>query len=293
MIDVVWDMETNDPDDFITLLFLAGHPQVNLKAVTTFPGTAAQVGLVRHALQEWFQLDIPIGANKLDSPKNAVSDWHYHAYGHIPPSYEAQSADDILQTYCDATTTLITGAPLTNLRSSIQKAQAAQETWEVGHLVIQGGFAGAGVVPPELQMEKFRGLKTCPTYNLMGDSRAAHLLLNYDKIGLRRFVSKNVCHRVIYDWDLHEQITAIKDKSSALAKIWQGMEAYLQKRPTGKMLHDPLAAACAIDSTIGTWANVRLFQEKGEWGAELDSESKTQIIIDYEHEKFMEIFTAY
>ena len=32
--DVVWDMETGDPDDFLTLLLLLGHPQVNLKAVT-------------------------------------------------------------------------------------------------------------------------------------------------------------------------------------------------------------------------------------------------------------------
>ena len=48
--DVVWDMETGDPDDFLTLLLLLGHPQVNLKAVTVTPGTREQVGLVRQAL---------------------------------------------------------------------------------------------------------------------------------------------------------------------------------------------------------------------------------------------------
>lgn len=41
-IDVIWDMETADPDDFITLLLLLGHPLVNLKAVTVTPGTKDQ-----------------------------------------------------------------------------------------------------------------------------------------------------------------------------------------------------------------------------------------------------------
>ena len=32
MLDIIYDMETDDPDDFLTLLLLLGHPQVNLKA---------------------------------------------------------------------------------------------------------------------------------------------------------------------------------------------------------------------------------------------------------------------
>ena len=63
--DVVWDMETGDPDDFLTLLLLLGHPQVNLKAVTVTPGTREQVGLVRQALA-WFERDIPVGAYNIN-----------------------------------------------------------------------------------------------------------------------------------------------------------------------------------------------------------------------------------
>ncbi|BAZ27654.1 hypothetical protein NIES4074_00810 [Cylindrospermum sp. NIES-4074] len=66
MIDVVWDMETSDPDDFLTLLFLIGHPLVNLKAVTVTPGTPAQIGLVRHALTQWFGLNIPVESHDLE-----------------------------------------------------------------------------------------------------------------------------------------------------------------------------------------------------------------------------------
>ncbi len=96
MINVVWDMETNDPDDFLTLIFLAGHPKVNLKAVTVLPGTAAQIGLVKHTLSQWFKLDIPVGARNVDSEKQAVSQWHYDAYGSIPPSRDALPADEIM-----------------------------------------------------------------------------------------------------------------------------------------------------------------------------------------------------
>lgn len=35
------------------------------------------------------------------------------------------------------------------------------------------------------------------------------------------------------------------------------MEKYLQVRSSGKILHDLLAACCAIDPTIATWARSR------------------------------------
>jgi len=63
MLKAVWDMETGDPDDFMTLLMLLDHPKVDLQAVTVTPGTPEQIGLVRRAL-EWFEKDIPVGAFK-------------------------------------------------------------------------------------------------------------------------------------------------------------------------------------------------------------------------------------
>lgn len=290
MIDIIWDMETNDPDDFLTLLFLAGHPLVRLKAVTILPGTAAQVGLVKHALREWFQLDIPIGARKIDSEKQAVSSWHYAAYGNISPSRDASPAAEVLRQHCDAETILVTGAALTNVREAIL---GSDSTFQCKAIVVQGGFAGAGVVPPELQMDKFKGLTTTTTHNLMGDSEAAQLVLEYDGFGVRRFVSKNVCHRVVYNQHMHEMFTTLKEKSRALSLIWQGMSVYLSHNPSGKMLHDILAASCAIDSSIGTWAEVELYREGNQWGARIYLASKTWIIIDYNHEKFMKVITAY
>lgn len=290
MIDIVWDMETDDPDDFMTLLFLAGHPQVNLKAVTVLPGSSAQIGLVRHALHNWFDLDIPVGARNLDAQKIAVSKWHYDAYGEIAPSRDALPAADVLIDCCDSKTTLLTGAALTNLRAAIN-ASTVERRLIVGRLVAQGGFAGEGVVPSELQLDKFKGINTAVTHNLSSDSKATLAVLGYDGISRRDFVSKNVCHRVVYDQTMHDHIAQIKQNSQSLSLIWQGMDVYLKQHPDGKMLHDPLAACCAIDASICTWAEVELYKSDNAWGSRLVPGSSTRIIVDYNHEKFLRIFT--
>ena len=112
-------METGDPDDFFTLLMLLGHPSVDLRAVTISPGTAAQVGVVRWALERFGRTDIPVGARNLDHDKSCVSEWHYKAFGAIPPSRDAEPAAALLVRICDDDTTLVTGAPLNNLGAAL------------------------------------------------------------------------------------------------------------------------------------------------------------------------------
>ena len=107
-MDVVWDMETSDPDDFVTLLLLLGHPRVNLVGVTVTPGTPDQVGVVRQAL-EWFGRAIPVGAFNLAHPVRdtgqgvhgrrgaCVSSWHYAAFGDMPASSDAVPGPELLR----------------------------------------------------------------------------------------------------------------------------------------------------------------------------------------------------
>lgn len=73
------DMETSDPDDFLTLLLLLGHPTVDLRAVTVTPGSRTQVALVRSVLRWFGRTDIRVGAYNLDHPKPCVSAWHGNA----------------------------------------------------------------------------------------------------------------------------------------------------------------------------------------------------------------------
>ena len=276
-------METQDPDDFLTLLLLLGHPDVRLKAVTITPGSASQVGLVRQALR-WFEVDIPVGAHNLDHPKECVSGWHTKAYGQFPPSRDAVPGGELLHAMCDEHTTLITGAPLKNLGSAMQIPG-----FRLGRLVAQGGFAGEGVVPPDRQLPAFRGRVTCPTFNLNGDPRSALQALTHPGILARRFVSKNVCHGVFYDQKLHALVDQVKPGSRSLSLIWQGMEVFLDKNPAGKKFHDPLAACCAIDEAVGLWAEVEIFREHGEWGSRLSPGSGTHIIVDHDHDRFLEV----
>lgn len=289
MLNAIWDMETQDPDDFLTLLLLLGHPKVNLKAITITPGSRDQVGLVRKALS-WFERDVPVGAFNLEHPKSCVSQWHYSAYGNAPPSDDAESGPELLMRLCDESTTLITGAALKNLGGALRRAE---DSFCLGRLVAQGGFAGEGVVSSEKHLPKFRGLTTCPTFNLNGDSKSALLALASPHIHERRFVSKNVCHGVIYDQTLHEKFAAVKDQSLSLELIYKGMERYLRKSPAGKKFHDPLAACCAIEEQIGTWSEVELYREKGEWGSRLMADTRTWIITEYDPERFVQVLTSH
>src|SRR4051812_29846608 len=100
-----------DPDDFLTLILLCGHPRVQLKAVTVTPGSTAQIGLVRWLLKK-FQLNIPVGAFNIEHEKACVSGWHYKTFGQIMPSNNAEPGWKVLVEHCDAKTTLLTGAPL-------------------------------------------------------------------------------------------------------------------------------------------------------------------------------------
>jgi inosine-uridine nucleoside N-ribohydrolase len=298
-LDLVWDMETGDPDDFITLLLLLGHPRVNLLGVTVTPGTPDQVGVVRAALR-WLERDIPVGAFDLDhqprsgasvqaearGPMSAargscVSAWHYKAFGDMPPSRDARPGPVLLRELCSATTTLVTGGPLKNLGGALQLPG-----FELGRLVVQGGFAGDGVVPPERQLAKFAGRVTCPTYNLNGDPRSALAAIASPAIARKRFVSKNVCHGVVYDRAVHDAIGAGRARSRSLELIWRGMDAYLHGGGA-KKLHDPLAACCAIDEAIGEWAEVELYRENGEWGSRLAPGSGVFIITGYDRDRFI------
>jgi len=159
---LIWDMETGDPDDFITLLLLLGHPQVNLLGVTVTPGTPDQVGVVRRALS-WFGRDLPVGAFNIDhrtrsapgegnhGPRGeCVSSWHYKAFGEMPPSRDAVPGPELLHALCRPDTTLVTGAPLKNLGGALRIPG-----FQLGRLVVQGGFAARASSQPSGSSRNF------------------------------------------------------------------------------------------------------------------------------------------
>ncbi len=281
---VLFDMETGDPDDVLT------HPSADLLGVTVTPGTPDQIGVVHHVLSLVGRSDIPVGAFNLDHGKSCVSEWHYKTFGRIPPSTDAnQGWKQLLELWTEGVT-LITGGPLKNIGKTLTFLQTMGTYPMTGGIVVQGGFAGEGVVPLEFQLPKFAGKVTCPTYNLNGDPASAKLVVAAEGLrGRRFFVSKNVCHGVVYDQEMHDLVCAVPNPHPGLYLIKKSMTSYVNGNGA-KALHDPLAAMCALYPEIGTWAEVELYREKGEWGSRLCPGSGTWVLIGYDRQRFLEAF---
>jgi len=281
MINISFDMETADPDDVFTLCILSNHPKVSLKSVTVTPGSMYQIGLVKYILKKLGK-NVPVGSKNINHNKQCVSEFHYNWLGNIGPTDSDGKGDEILYDvickYPDVT--IVCGASLGNI------AQLLDKNVIINKLVVQGGFAGDNVMPPELVLEKFKGRLTCPTFNLNGDVKAALKILASDKIKEKLFVSKNVCNAVIYDQAMHEFMQPYKNNNIGLTMLVDGMSFYLDKKPNGKVFHDPLAACVAIDKNICKFETVELYREKGEWGSRYSSNSNASIYIQVDMDRF-------
>lgn len=273
-MNIHFDMETADPDDVITLCWLANHPVIILRSVSVTPGTLEQIGLVKHILKLSGKENIPVGSFNPNHDKKCVSPFYYkwfNSWSDEQPEDEGYKViENTIKNFPDIT--IVTGAPLKNFSKLDPEIKIRR--W-----VAQGGFAGDNIVPEEYRLEKFKGKVTCPTFNFNGDIPSALKMLNEQCIAERILVSKNVCHSVVYDKDIHQEMSHHKDKNLGLKIIYEGMTKYLEKHPKGKALHDPLAACVALNPGICEFRKVKMYYSKGEWGAKEDMESDTSITI--------------
>jgi len=284
MLDLCFDLETQDPDDVLTLCLVARHPRVRLRAVTVTPGSAGQVGLVRHVLGLLERDDVPVGACDPGTGKEYVSGFHRRWLGGWAPARPDGDVVGVLAPVLEEhpETTLLTGGPLRNLRLLLESgAPVRPARW-----VAQGGFAGDPLVPKERRLAKFDGLTACPTFNFNGDPRAALMALaDSAPIARRELVSKNVTHGVRYDRAFHERLAPYREHTPGLALIHQGMELYLRRRPAGKLLHDPTAACVAVDPSIADWAEAEITREPGGWAARPAERTRTFITTGLDHDR--------
>ncbi len=299
VIPVHFDMETQDPDDVMTLAVLAQHPRARLVGVTLTPGGREQHSLVVHVLRLLGRLDVLVGSGDPDREKPAVSEFHYSWLGR-PPVIEGPLRAarhvlmDVVRLHPDAV--YLTGGPLKNYGA--YAGPRFLRTW-----VGQGGFAGDSVVPPEHRLPKFAGRETCPSFNPNGAVKAFLDILADPRVTERVLVSKNVCHGVAWDRDFHERVRHLVVTCKAtdgLSLVYRGMEKYLQKRPEGKLLHDPLAMCVAIDRSVCSLARVEAYREKGEWGSRVpempalgdpDGGANAWITTSVDRERFFSVLT--
>jgi pyrimidine-specific ribonucleoside hydrolase len=274
---VVFDMETRDPDDALTLCLLATHPRLRLAAVTVNPGTPQQIAVVREILHR-LERSVPIGARDSSSSKaDAVSAFHPTWLGALPDAKADGIAHEILARAftADAGTMLLTGAPLHNLRHLLREHPSVT----IPRWVAQGGFAGDNLVSAERRLAKFDGRTFCESFNFGGDKKATLAALSSPQIAQRDLVSKNVTHGYAWGPELQARLLARSDLHAGAALAREAMAVYLSEHPEGKLLHDPLAACAILDRDAFLWEEVEVLYERGQWGARPSSGTGTFITI--------------
>lgn len=245
--------------------------------MTVFPGGLDQCGLVRAVLAAVGRESVVVGATPRMDDKERVGNFYRRWLGDIVPAEPDCTATEALERSAQLGCHLLTGAPLTNVSRWYDASHETFQSW-----TCQGGFAGDSVVPERFQLDKFRGMETCPTFNLNGDPKGALKLLASARMGRISMVSKNVCHGF---WFGRQRTDALpRDRHAGLSLMLRGMDTYLAKYPDGKALHDILAALMAIAPDLGVWVHGAPYREKGQWGFSADPTSETRILIAVDEE---------
>jgi hypothetical protein len=300
---VLFEMETSDPDDFMTLLWLADHPALALRAVVVTPGSRDQCQLVRWGLDACGRTDVPVGAlhgpawwASEDGRKPRVSGFHYKVYGDSIRDHDvgeiaegpALLAAQLRLDPHERTALLVGSAPKNTGRLLREHGDVVIPYW-----VQQGGFAGDNLVPEPLP--KFRGRLTCPSFNPGGAPRDTLSLLASPRVGQRLFVSKNVCHGVVWTGALQH---ALKERiaqgphRTGRDRMVHALDRYLEDKGVGKAMHDLVAAACLLDEAVCGFKPVSIYREKGEWGALADPGSSTRISVSFQEQRFVEVLAT-
>lgn len=300
MINIIFNCETADPDDMLTLCMLSHHPKVNLVAVTVTPGSYQQIALVKDILHKLEKPNVPVGSRTPNHPKSCVSEFHNKwladGTGSIRTYTEWEHdglGEDVIARITKEypNVKIVSGAALSCVSRFLNKYDA-----KINEVVIQGGFAGDSVVPSEYRLAKFEGRETCPTFNLNADVEAALHVAETQQIQTKIFVSKNVCHGVVYDQAMHERIKPFRYNNKGLDMLVDGMDFYLKNKPSGKAFHDPLAACVAIDRKVCKYAEVEIYRQKGEWGSRKvernGSISDTFISIAVDRDRFEDVLVG-
>lgn len=293
----------HDPDDVFALLYLHGAG-ANIRAITIAEGDPYQVALVR-LICEQVGLDIPIGVADLNrkNPKQydgsfegasvqSYVDYHHRLlkhYGHKLVASADGLGDDIiwetLRKYPDSQFFII-GAPKNTAKYVSRSMLMSDVQPHIRQVTFQGGFMGYDVHQhPVKRLDKFVGKTTCPSYNPNGDVNGTLRIIDTDLIDHLRFVSKNVCHTIVYN---KEQLALSKQmlpKCPAAEMFLVAMDMYLE-RHNEKKFHDPCAAVCMLHPEIAQWVRGKMYREKGGWGTRPDTTSNSETIASIDEDAF-------
>lgn len=240
MKNVIFDMETGDPDDLITLLMLLKNPEINLKAITCYEGSPVQIGLIEHVVALSGKT-IPISG--WNSEIKDLSPYYKEVVGDWKPALSKITPVELLFNELTDDTFILTGAPLTNIAAFLN----SHPDKFISHMTTQGGYLG-NLVPEEKRLEKFKNRTSIRTYNLTNDTDAFNTVNYSKKIKDLTYVTKDLCHGFLYTPEIHEQINFKNDEVSQL--LSKALGFYANKK-VAKAMHDPLAMLFMLYPDIG------------------------------------------
>lgn len=255
---ILLDTGTADPDDILTVAYLADK---GLSAINLWPGSDAQVGLVKSILRE-LGLNIPVGGNGYK--KDCVSSFYSKVFSYSPEKPDAL-CKDLAKDYVDHTI-LTCEAPF-NLDGLDLKEWTAQ-----------GGYAPPQLMSSDQVLDKFKDVDSCQSFNFGSPSLIRRLMTRSTK---RTFISKNVCHGVIYDRAIHATMP-----DGMIKKI---MDIYL-KEHSGKAFHDLLAASTLFDRDICEFKEVEMTNDANKWSCFEKPGTNTFISVGVNKERFWKTF---
>jgi pyrimidine-specific ribonucleoside hydrolase len=253
-----------DPDDYFAILYLVSAG-VDIKLICISPGDPDQIAVARFLI-EMLGINPKIGVGKQREGRSSCSGFHLSllSYHGAPLTGEADGlGSELMETFYTPETELFVCGPL----NSVGNYFGSWPSQIRGKATMQGGFLAYDSHHYNRckRLKKFEGKSEAPTFNLNGDRRGAEVFLKAP-ITDRRFVSKNVCHTVIYDQAIHERFLSIPPNNLASQLIREGMTRYLKKHPEGKKFHDPTAAVAHLHPEVIKWVRGKLYTKGGKWG---------------------------
>lgn len=285
-MNVLFDMETGDPDDLITLILLLVNPDVQLRGITCYQGSPIQIGLIHHVLK-LADKDIPVGGWNCEEPSE-LSPYYTEVVGQWKNAQASMNPVEVFQqVFAEYPNThVLTGAPLTNLGIVLDTLPNIQ----IKDMVTQGGFLG-DVLPPELKLKKFKNKNSFRTYNLGNDLDAftkVNFSTNIEKL---TYVTKDLCHGFLYTPEIHKNVSFGESPIQQLLKKCLEKYALAEK---SKAMHDPLAMLVMIYPYLGQKVNISMNYNIDERGhpvfSSIQSTNHTMGLVTYQKDETWQKF---
>lgn len=274
----------HDPDDFMAICYLVSAG-VDIKSIFITPGDPDQIAIGKF-LVDYLGINAKVYASMPDRNKCSSGGVHIkilqkYGYPLVDTPDDFSKAYDSIINSPPQTEFFVIGPP-TALGTFFEKN--IYMWWK--RLVMQGGFIAYDEhnLPCE-KLDKFMGKTTVPSFNPGGAIKQTLTILQ-TPIRERKFVSKNLCHTIVYDKNIHELILKTPSPNKAIDLMRDAMNIYLQKHDE-KKFHDPTAAVLMLHPEIGTWVEAKLYCDHGKWGANIHK-GTDQIIVDIDRNKLWE-----